>query len=822
MLRGFLVALFFIALTIAFMRPVSLHPASMVFTDDRYDPLLNTWILAWASRSVVTDPTNLFHGNTFFPFRYILAYSENLLGLAPVTMPVNWLSGNALLAYNLALLTSFVLSGVGAYLLVRRLTGSTAGGLLAGVVYAFAPYKIAQLIHIQELSAQWMPLAMFFLHRALATRRWRDFIGFGVCFTMQALSCLYYASLFGMTIVLFGAFVLAFRRQLVTWGVVAKSAVVGLISAAVLFPLSLPYRHVQREYGFTRPAQEVTKLSAGVQDYVTAPPGNKLYGAVTASFRPKQFAEHCLFPGLIAIVCAGIGFIGFRKLRSRHEGDAGEDESSANHSWFEPTFYAALMLIAFVLTLGPDLQFFGRQYNVPMPYRLFAAIAPGSQGMRVPARFAILVLLGLSVLAGYGMAVLTQSNGRRPARLVLAAVLVGVACAEYYSTPEAFAIPSGQDQIPAVYRWLATLPREETIVAEIPATPLERNAWYEYYSTYHWQTILNGHSSLLAPLDTLPDAAAVDILRMSQAGLVIFHPSYIPDEPNRAEMIQLLDASNELILTQVFDDNGDRVYRVRGIDSKKLPSEPLRLEPVVPRVVRAESTFSIPLRAMFRTDVGTYQLADRQFNGVAKWDGQNSQSIDGLVRTRWLPNQSDVCAVNVSAPAAPGRHRLELQLSGPAMTVTGAWDVDVVPTLRDTSQREGHQAEISILNTTGAPIQVKPTTRVRIDFTVNNTGETIWLAPPQPEQRGVVAVRVRKWIDSKGVEFQEKGKIIPEGRVTLFRPLWPGQSLKSRMYASVPSVPGRYKAVIDICGEWVVWFGSANQLVPPEIDVVVE
>ena len=48
------------------------------------------------------------------------------------------------------MLLSFVVAGLGAYLLVKELTGSKLGGLLAAVAFAFAPYHMAQMAgHLQ-------------------------------------------------------------------------------------------------------------------------------------------------------------------------------------------------------------------------------------------------------------------------------------------------------------------------------------------------------------------------------------------------------------------------------------------------------------------------------------------------------------------------------------------------------------------------------------------------------------------------------------------------------------------------------------------------
>ena len=89
-------------------------------------------------------------------------------------LPVYHLTGNLILSYNLLFLSSFVLSGLGMYLLVRELLGERPGvtqaAFVAGLIFAFVPIRIAQVAHIQSVSSQWMPLALYGFRRFIVTR----------------------------------------------------------------------------------------------------------------------------------------------------------------------------------------------------------------------------------------------------------------------------------------------------------------------------------------------------------------------------------------------------------------------------------------------------------------------------------------------------------------------------------------------------------------------------------------------------------------------------------------------------------------------------
>src|SRR6202022_2693595 len=64
---------------------------------------------------------------------------------------------------------AFPLSGVGTFLLLRDLTGSALAGVSAGVFFAFNEYRLFyEISHLQSLSIQWLPFALFGFHRFIA------------------------------------------------------------------------------------------------------------------------------------------------------------------------------------------------------------------------------------------------------------------------------------------------------------------------------------------------------------------------------------------------------------------------------------------------------------------------------------------------------------------------------------------------------------------------------------------------------------------------------------------------------------------------------
>src|SRR5204863_3805929 len=76
-----------------------------------------------------------------------------------------WLTRNPWLTLNVVLLVAFASAFAGTYLLVRYLAGSRASAAAAGVIYAFCPYVMSHLSHIQLLFTGGIPLSLYMLHR---------------------------------------------------------------------------------------------------------------------------------------------------------------------------------------------------------------------------------------------------------------------------------------------------------------------------------------------------------------------------------------------------------------------------------------------------------------------------------------------------------------------------------------------------------------------------------------------------------------------------------------------------------------------------------
>ena len=281
-------------------RDVLAHLGSMI-ANDPGDPLLTAAILKWNATHVpLTDAWYQFP--IFYPTRDTLTFSEHLLGLSVIASPIYWLTGDLVVTYNLVLLLTFPLCAIAMYALVFRLTGSAAGAFIAGLAFAFAPYRISQLPHIQMLATFWAPLALLGLHTYIETGRGRWLALYGATWVLQGASNGYALVMFSILVGLWTLwFVVASRK----WRALAMIAVASLAALVPLAPVLYRYTTVHSYFGFVRGYGEIRSFSADVAALLCAPEALTFWGWIRVNCR----AEGELFPGVALMLLTILGLI---------------------------------------------------------------------------------------------------------------------------------------------------------------------------------------------------------------------------------------------------------------------------------------------------------------------------------------------------------------------------------------------------------------------------------------------------------------------------------------------------------------------------------
>ena len=388
-----LAAIGLVVLTCAYTWPLPAYPTSAI-AHDRGDPLLVTWILWWTSQAVPLTST-WWNAPAFYPSTGVLAFSENLLSLAPLTAPIIHATGSPILAYNAAFLLSYVFSGLGAYFLAFVLTRCHTASFAAAVAYAFAPYRLSHTQHLQLLSSYWMPVAIAALHLFAGSPRWRWALLFAAAWALQALASGYYLFFLSTFVALW---LLWFVPRRVALRHVSRLFIAWIVAALLLAPIFYGYRAVHASYGFKRSPVEMVNYSADLAGLVSASPFSWLWGGLHGNVG----AESEQFPGLfLLLLLAGGASLAISDRRF--------------------VFYSGAAALMWLLSLGPVVKLNGTPVGIPGPYALLAQL-PGFDGIRVPARFWMVTVLCLAVCAAF---VVSRIQTARTRRLVAAAAIAG-------------------------------------------------------------------------------------------------------------------------------------------------------------------------------------------------------------------------------------------------------------------------------------------------------------------------------------------------------------------------------------------------------------
>jgi hypothetical protein len=446
------------------MAPVLLHPTARVIGwpgDNVQYAYMGGWV-ADALRSGrspfidqrVNPPSGLALATTDFPYVGMVA-----------TAPLAWSFGPTF-AYNALLFFGLLLSGLCAYLWVRRVTGSLAAGLIAGLAFTLTPYLVTRVHgHTNQVSAYGVPLFFWALDRAvrrpaphvidLLLLGGAAFLA-GAASQVHALVCLVTAP--------FYAAATTRPRWLVRhgWEVVIAMAVGAWLSAR-------PYlAELQSGTLAPYPVQAMREWSVDPISFLMPSRLHPLWGALVDRVHPDPlWVEKTLYVGAVPLALAAWALVW-----------PGSPYRRLSVTW------SVAALAAAVFALGTDLRISGAPVAARDPVWLpsyYLAQLPLFGLVRVWARFGVVTSLFVALLAGLGAARILRASRWGGAIVLLAGtlLLVDLFPATRETTPLA---PRPID------RWLKEQPGEFS-VAFLPARSDAANYLALFGSLHHGKTL---------------------------------------------------------------------------------------------------------------------------------------------------------------------------------------------------------------------------------------------------------------------------------------------------------------------------------------------
>ena len=469
----------------------------------------------------------------------MLLYSDAIALPALIGAPFILAGVPVVLVYNGLVWLSALTAGLAMYACARAISGSHGGSLAAAVMFVGAPLRLDHVMHLELLCTAFMPLAVLATVRAMDGSR-RAAWGIGASVAGQVLSCIYYG-VFLLTLWPLLAVVEWARRRGRVDRAVAWRAIAGLaLAAAVAGVYAVPYQRARAIVG-DRPERDLGSFSGGFSSYVLSPPTSRLWGWTSAA----AVQERWLFPGLVGSALA------------------------VSAVTAPATPFAAALAVTAVVAADASRGTGG------VVYPMFRRLLPPYQGLRVPARFGMVVLTMLSLLAAVGWSAMSAVFRHRPRARLLAALVLLLMTIEAAGNVSVRAMPH---QAPPIYRFLATLP--PTVIAHAPLPRANRlpgfDADFSYFGQYHRHAFVNGNSGFYPPsyvrlLDASRDLAsdpAMEALRGAGVEFLLLHERYFDNEAQRGALTYRLETRQDLEPVGQFADENDRgnvrVYRLLG------------------------------------------------------------------------------------------------------------------------------------------------------------------------------------------------------------------------------------------------------------------
>lgn len=502
--RGLIAALLYALLIGVLMLPATTHLSTVLIGNnvDNWIFYWNTWWLETALREGHAWFTTPY---AFFPQGVSLVTHSNSWLTSLMALPFQaWLG--PLGAYNAALLLGLWLGAVGTFLLVDEMTGDPQAALLAGFVFAFAPYHLTRVLAQAHLGGiHWWSYYALCLRRALAPhppRRALPAIGAGLCAALT----LWTGPQLAVLLALWTLFYAGWRLRATPHAELRASfgalAVVGCVAVLLSLPVLLPLLRAGRDL-----AASTSDYQLGLRDqtnllaYILPPTYHPWVGDALNPIYARFVKNRAFMPylgyGALALTALAL-WRGPREARF----------------W---GFSAALWIL---LAAGAAPRFNEHVYeSIPLPYRWLEPIFPIST-LRAPDRFNLLVVFSLAVLVGWGSARVIAV--RRRAWLIPLSLLLLM---EYLCLP----IPAWEPLPDSpFYARMAEEPPDYGVVS-YPMGYTHAKLWL-YYQTRHEKPLVEAHLSRYTP-DTYATILDNAVLRALYAATPEQIPPLLPTAP---------------------------------------------------------------------------------------------------------------------------------------------------------------------------------------------------------------------------------------------------------------------------------------------------
>lgn len=461
-----LYALLTIGMTWPFAMRLKTH-----FADGSSDVWINPWGTWWTEKAISEGRSPYFTDLLFYPYGVSLvfhSFSHVNTAIALVLRP--WLGYVG--AENMAVLLAHALSGYTMFCLVRQITRSKMGAFLAGLVFAFFPYRMAESTHPGIVTTQWMPLYFLYLLQLVEKQRARHAVLAAAFLVLTALSYWHQMTFALVLSAAYLGYLLLVERD--RWSKAVARNLIILMGLTGLMLVPFLYPIVCDQLSVSSSDFEASLTDGRGNDliaYLLPPKGHPLWGPIFERAHERIGTYRTGYVGLLVLgLCAAGAILNWRFAR----------------------FWILLALLSMLLAIGPYLQVCGHATGILVPWSV-----PITQLLRHPLRFNLLLGFALAVASGIGLSCLMDrlTAVRSSLRYAFAGSALALVLVEYLSVP--FPITT-EATVPGFYYLLDDSDGQRAVLGlPMGRSPSKR---YMFYQMIHGRPIVEGHVSR-TPLD---------------------------------------------------------------------------------------------------------------------------------------------------------------------------------------------------------------------------------------------------------------------------------------------------------------------------------
>ncbi len=468
-----LVALFYLGCLV-----VATWPAFLTFGSElpsRVDPLAHLWTMRWYKACLMAGRLPFFCPEIQYPVGASLGTLPPMHFQSLLYIPLSMIFSSDALCYNLIRTASFLLTGIGTFLLiwnvVRSRLAATLGGMMAMIAGPMLYFSHGEL---EQITVGWFPLFLVAWLRWVDQPSRRGLIAAVLLYSLVAMSAPYYGvfSVFPATFYVVWKAIGQGRAGAWPWlkARLGWFTLFGGITGPILVVLfSNQIYSLTHGHSMARPEAEFARCRAPFWGYLVPPPYYFLSRFLP--FDTNVQIEAGSVPSYLGVVT--LGLIAYALL--------------ARVPFPRRSYWWGVLALLVVLSLGAYARV--GSVEVSLPAAWLKKYFVGFRMIRVPARFSLFAAVAACLVASAGLRHLLSKIPSRSARVGLVGFLALVALVDLSSVPYATL------SIPPMPKCYQTILKSDPAATFVDVPQFNSGAFQLPSVCTYWQSFHGGKTS---------------------------------------------------------------------------------------------------------------------------------------------------------------------------------------------------------------------------------------------------------------------------------------------------------------------------------------